>query len=87
MSAKYLQLTRAIAIPDYQTTPGNCDASAFKQINGAFAHCIILNFWDSKETLGRFAIENIDTAKSYDFDPNFLIELEPIMSLIRTVVK
>jgi heme-degrading monooxygenase HmoA len=76
-SAEYLRLMQAVAIPAYQSTPGNCGAFVLRRTDGEVAHFIMLSFWDSKEAIAKFAGDDIDAAKYYDFDPKFLIELEP----------
>jgi hypothetical protein len=37
----------------------------------------MLTFWESKDAIARFAGDDIEAAKYYDFDPAYLIELEP----------
>ena len=37
----------------------------------------MLTFWESEESIRAFAGDDISVAKYYDFDKDFLIELEP----------
>jgi hypothetical protein len=37
----------------------------------------MLTFWDDVDAVKRFAGEDYETAKYYDFDRSFLIEMEP----------
>lgn len=74
---EYLKLMRSVAIPDYQSVPGNRGAFALREIQSPIAHFVMLTFWDSREAIAQFAGENIDDAKYYDFDRDFLLELEP----------
>jgi hypothetical protein len=37
----------------------------------------MLTFWDDVDAIKRFAGEDYEVAKYYDFDRSFLIELEP----------
>ena len=74
---EYLKLMRSVAIPDYQSVPGNRGAFALREIQSQIAHFVMLTFWDSREAITKFAGENIDDAKYYDFDRDFLLELEP----------
>lgn len=76
-SDQYLKLMRTIAIPDYKSTPGNRGAWALREIQGEIAHFVTLTFWESREAIARFAGHNIEAAKYYDFDRDFLLELEP----------
>jgi heme-degrading monooxygenase HmoA len=74
---EYLNLMRTIAIPDYQSTPGNKGAYALRRIEGDTAHFLMVTFWESEKAIRAFAGDDISKAKYYDFDKNFLLELEP----------
>jgi heme-degrading monooxygenase HmoA len=76
-SDQYLALMRTIAIPDYRSTPGNIGAYALRRIEGNIAHFLTLTFWESEEAVHAFAGDDITVAKYYDFDKNFLLEMEP----------
>ena len=41
------------------------------------AHFEMLTFWDNVDAIKRFAGEDFQLEKYYDFDPMFLVELEP----------
>jgi len=74
---EYLHLMRTIAIPDYRSTRGNTAAYAFRRIEGDTAHFLMVTFWESEADVRRFAGDDIRKAKYYDFDKDFLLELEP----------
>jgi len=76
-SDEYLTLMRTVAIPDYRSTPGNNDAFALRRIEGATAHFLMVTFWESEAAIRAFAGDDISVAKYYDFDKDFLLELEP----------
>jgi heme-degrading monooxygenase HmoA len=76
-SDEYLNLMRTVAIPDYRSTPGNKGAYALRRIEGDTAHFLMMTFWESEEAIRAFAGDDITVAKYYDFDKDFLIELEP----------
>jgi heme-degrading monooxygenase HmoA len=76
-SDEYLNLMRTVAIPDYRSTPGNKGAYALRRIEGDTAHFLMITFWESEDAIRSFAGDDISKAKSYDFDKDFLIELEP----------
>jgi heme-degrading monooxygenase HmoA len=78
-SDEYLKLMRTIAIPDYKATPGNRGAFALREIQGEIAHFVMLTFWESREAIAKFAGNNIQAAKYYDFDRDFLFEFEPLV--------
>ena len=77
---EYLHLMRTIAIPDYRSVRGNKGAYALRRIEGDTAHFLMLTFWESEEAIRAFAGNDITQAKYYDFDKDFLLELEPSSS-------
>jgi hypothetical protein len=74
---EYLNLMRTVAIPDYRSTPGNKSAYALWRIEGDTAHFLMITFGESEEAIRAFAGDDISMAKYYDFDKDFLLELEP----------
>jgi hypothetical protein len=76
-SVEYLHLMRTVAIPDYRSTPGNQGAYALRRIEGDTAHFLMVTFWESEAAIRDFAGDDISAAKYYDFDKDFLLELEP----------
>jgi heme-degrading monooxygenase HmoA len=76
-SEEYLNLMRNVALPDYRATPGNTGAYALRSVAGDRAHFLMLTFWESRDAIAKFAGQDIERAKYYDFDKNFLLELEP----------
>ncbi|HET9408629.1 MAG TPA: antibiotic biosynthesis monooxygenase [Candidatus Sulfotelmatobacter sp.] len=74
---EYLKLMRTVAIPDYRSIPGNKGAYALRRVEGDKAHFLMLTFWESEAAIRAFTGDNINQAKYYDFDKNFLLELEP----------
>jgi heme-degrading monooxygenase HmoA len=57
--------------------PGNIGAYALRCVEGDHAHFLMLTFWESHDAIVAFAGQDIDRAKYYDFDKDFLLELEP----------
>ena len=76
-SEEYLNRMRKVALPDYLSISGNRGASCLYRMEGNVAHFEMLTFWDDVDAIKRFAGEEFQLAKYYDFDPVFLIELEP----------
>jgi hypothetical protein len=73
----YLMQMRAVAIPDYQSMPGNLGAWCLHRAEGDVVHFQMLSFWLDLAAIKRFAGKDHEVAKYYEFDRNFLIELEP----------
>jgi heme-degrading monooxygenase HmoA len=76
-SDEYFQLMRTVAIPDYRAIPGNTGAYALRRIEGDIAHFLMVTFWESEDAIRTFAGDTLTVAKYYDFDKNFLLEMEP----------
>ena len=76
-AAAYLAHMRDVAIPDYRSTPGNLGAWCLHRAEGDVVHVQMLSFWPDLAAIKRFAGEDHEVAKYYDFDRDFLIELEP----------
>jgi hypothetical protein len=76
-AAEYLQLMADVGLPDYRSTIGNRGAwCLFRRDNGV-VHVEMFTLWDDFAAIRRFAGDDHCTAKYYDFDPDFLLELEP----------
>lgn len=73
----YLELMRQVAIPDYENTPGNLGAWALSRAEGDVVHIEMLTFWASLDAIRAFAGEDLERAKYYDFDADYLLEMEP----------
>ncbi|HKM83240.1 MAG TPA: antibiotic biosynthesis monooxygenase [Candidatus Acidoferrum sp.] len=74
---EYLNRTRNVGLPDYRSVPGNISAYALRRVEGDRAHFLTLTFWESRDAIVRFAGQDIERAKYYDFDKDFLLKLEP----------
>lgn len=77
---EYLRLMRTVAVPDYQAVAGNRGVYVMRRIEGETAHFLLLTLWDSEDAIRQFAGEEIEKAKYYDFDPDYLLELEPTVT-------
>ena len=74
---EYLDRMRKVALPDYKSTFGNRGAFCLHRVEGDIAHYEMLAFWEDVEAIKRFAGNDYQVAKYYDFDRSFLIDLEP----------
>ena len=73
---EYLDLMRRIALPEYLATRGNRGGWCLYRTEGDVTHFEMLTFWDDADAIKRFAGDDYGLAKSYDFDPGYLIEME-----------
>ena len=74
---EYLRLTKEVGLADYRRTPGNIAAWCLHRREGDIVHVETFTFWESEEAIRSFAGEELLKAKYYDFDPDYLLELEP----------
>ena len=76
----YLALMREVALPDYRATEGNLGAWCLHRAEGDVTHVEMLTLWHDWAAIERFAGTPVDRAKYYDFDPDYLLELEPAVT-------
>lgn len=74
---EYLRLTRDVGLADYRSTPGHIYNCCLHRRDADIVHVETLSFWEGTEAIRRFAGDEYLRAKYYDFDPDFLPELEP----------
>lgn len=73
----YLKLMREVGLADYRSTAGNLGAWCLHRSEGDVVHVEMFTLWESWDAIRRFAGDEVEAAKYYDFDPDYLIELEP----------
>jgi hypothetical protein len=73
---QYLDLMRSVALPEYLATRGNRGAWCLYRNEADVAHFEMLTFWDDTDAIKRFAGDDYNLAKYYDFDSDYLIEME-----------
>src|SRR4029079_5453180 len=74
---EYLQLMKQVGLPDYRSTGGNRRAWCLHRRHGETVHVEMFTFWEDEAAIRRFAGADLLKAKYYDFDADFLLELEP----------
>ena len=74
---EYLTLMREVALPDYRSTEGNLGAWCLHRAEGEIVHVEMFTLWADEAAIRRFAGDDMAAARYYDFDPGFLLELEP----------
>jgi heme-degrading monooxygenase HmoA len=79
-AAAYRELLERLGLRDYRTTPGNRGAWVLSRVEGDVAHFLTLSFWENREAIARFAGEDIERARYYDEDKNYLLEYEPTVT-------
>jgi hypothetical protein len=73
----YLALMKDVALPDYRRTRGNLGAWCLHKRCGEVVDVEMFTLWEDEDAIRRFAGGDMLKARYYDFDPDFLLELEP----------
>ena len=73
----YREFMVARAIPDYQSVVGNLSVHILERTEGDVTHFITLTFWKDLDSIRAFAGEDVEKAKYYPEDEDFLLEFEP----------
>ena len=73
----YREFMVARAIPDYQSVAGNLSVDILERTAGDVTHFITLTFWKDLDSIRAFAGEDVEKAKYYPEDEDFLLEFEP----------
>ena len=73
----YREFVNGRAIPDYRSVKGNISVHILERLDGDVTHFITLTFWESLESIKGFAGQDINIAKYYPEDKDFLLEFEP----------
>lgn len=73
----YHEFLQRTGIPDYRATPGNLGVYVLRRTEADAVHFLLITLWESRESIRAFAGDDIDRARYYPEDPDFLIEMEP----------
>ncbi len=76
-AAAYREFTNGRAIPDYQSVQGNLGVYIMEREDGDVTHFVTMTYWTDREAIKGFAGPDIDVAKYYPEDQDFLLEFEP----------
>ena len=74
---KFLEHLKRTGLPDYRATEGNRGVYVLRRAEGDNAHFLLLAFWDSVEAIKGFAGEDVERARYYPVDEEYLLEKEP----------
>lgn len=73
----YREFLNERAIPDYRSVEGNLSVHILERAEGDITHFITLTFWKDLESIKAFAGDEVETAKYYPEDQDYLLEFEP----------
>jgi heme-degrading monooxygenase HmoA len=84
---EYFAYLKQTGVPEYQATKGNQGVYVLRRIEGDQAHFLLLTLWESEDAIRRFAGSEMDKAKYYPEDEQFLLELEPNVTHYEVLLK
>ena len=84
---EYVDYLNKTGVPEYRATQGNLGVYVLRRIEGNEAHFLLLTLWESEDAIKRFAGPNIEKARYYPEDEQFLLELEPTVTHYEVLVK
>lgn len=73
----YRRFLNERAIPDYQSVEGNLSVTILQRQEGEITHFITMTFWERLEMIRGFAGDDLEVAKYYPEDEEYLLEFEP----------
>ena len=73
----YREFLNQRAIPDYQSIKGNISVHILQRDEDDITHFITMTFWENLEAIKGFAGDEVEVAKYYPEDKDFLLEFEP----------
>ena len=76
----YAQYLQATGIPELQSTGGNKGVYVLRNIEDDVAHFVLISLWESLDSIRAFAGDEIERARYYPEDSDYLLELEPAVT-------
>lgn len=76
-AARYRRFLNERAIPDYRSVPGNVSVHILERQEGSITHFVTLTFWQDMAAIRGFTGEDVEAAKYYPEDNEYLLEFEP----------
>ena len=72
----YTELMHSLAVPDYRATEGFRGLVFLRRVEGDEAHFDLITYWENMEAIRNFAGDDVEKAKYYPEDKEFLLEFE-----------
>lgn len=71
---RYLQYLQDTGLREYRETNGNRGVIALRRMVDGRADFLLISFWDSKEAIRRFSGDDLNRARFYPEDEQFLLD-------------
>lgn len=76
----YLAFLIERAVPDYKSVRGNKSVRILRHNQDGVSHFLIVSEWESRAAIESFAGADVDRAKYYPEDRDFLLDFEPTVT-------
>lgn len=76
----YFAYLSRTGVRDLEATPGNLGVFVLRQVEGELAHFRMISLWESRADIQAFAGDEIERARYYPEDADFLLELAPTVT-------
>jgi heme-degrading monooxygenase HmoA len=76
----YAAYIRRTGVQDCRTTPGNRGVEVLRRTADGKTHFVFISFWDSMDAIRAFAGADVERARYYPEDRDYLLELEPTVT-------
>ena len=73
----YAEYVKKTGIRDLQATPGNKGAFLFRRQVDDQCEFLVISAWESMAAIRRFSGDDVEKARYYPEDSDYLLELEP----------
>ncbi|UCF18627.1 MAG: antibiotic biosynthesis monooxygenase [Gemmatimonadota bacterium] len=73
----YFDYLLQTGVPGLKGTKGNLGVYVLRRIEGSRAHFFMISLWESREAIRAFAGDDIERARYYPEDAEFLLALQP----------
>lgn len=74
---EYYAYLKHEGIDKIETIPGNLGAQVLRRTDGNATEFTVISYWDSRESIKKFAGDDIEKTHFLPKDPQYLLELEP----------
>ncbi len=76
----YAAYLRRTGVPECRATPGNRGVEVLRRTAGGETHFLFISLWDSMDAIRTFAGDDVERARYYPEDREYLLELEPTVT-------
>jgi heme-degrading monooxygenase HmoA len=76
-SGEYYEYLKKTGVTDYNRAEGNKGVFVLRRTERGQTHYLLLTLWENVDSIRKFSGNDIEKARYYPEDRDFLIELEP----------